>query len=362
MHKIESKIEETLLSEIKEAVLILTFNRPEALNALTLEMIRQIREEMEEAQANANISAILLCGSGDKAFCAGGDIRAIYNSFKSGNVDYLTFFKEEYELDYLIHNSVKPCIAWMDGYVMGGGMGLAQGCAARLATPKTRMAMPEVGIGYFPDAGGSYFLSRSPGSLGKYLGLTGAHLSAEDAVYAGLADFHISNINLPTVVDCLTKADWSLAPDEAVGSALRDFITPNHTSSALQDIRMAIDQHFGQSNLLSTMQSLEMEQRPDYATWAADTLALMNSRSPLAMSVTWEQLSRAKSMSLADCLLMEFELDRQWVPRGDLIEGIRALLVDKDRRPQWKHTHLEQIDAILVDSFFTKSVEPTLAL
>lgn len=339
-------------TEVRRGLGILTLSRPAALNAITLPMVRQMHAVLRAWMADPSVSAVLLRGAGEKAFCAGGDIRAIYDSFKAGNDEYMRFFAEEYALDHAIATFPKPCVALMDGYVMGGGMGLAQGCAVRIVTERTRMAMPEVGIGYFPDVGGSYFLPRLPGSLGLYLGLTGVQIRAADALYSRLADLQLTSADIEKAIDALADADWSLSPADAVASALVAMLVPAADDAPLASARQAIDQHFSQAGVPAILQSLQGEQRPEHLAWAQETLAVMQARSPIAMSVTWEQLQRGATMSLAECLAMELEMDRRWLPRGDLVEGVRALLVDKDRKPRWNPAALADVDQALVDSFF----------
>ena len=185
-----------LLTEVRNNIAYLTFNRPQALNALTHDMIHEMSSLLDEWARDDNIKAIILRGAGEKAFCAGGDIRALYDAAKKGNGSQHEFFRQEYELNFNIHrylvNTGKPIIAWIDGIVMGGGMGVAQGAPIRIVGARTKMAMPETAIGLFPDVGGSYFLSRCPGAIGLYLGLTGQMIKAADALYTGLATHHIA--------------------------------------------------------------------------------------------------------------------------------------------------------------------------
>ena len=340
---------EGVLAEVRSGVGIVTLNRPGALNALTLGMVRTMARTLDRWAEDDAVSAVVVRGSGERAFCAGGDIRAICESFKSGNEEYLDFFAEEYRLDHRIHRYPKPTLAVMSGFVMGGGMGLAQGCTVRVVTESSKLAMPEVGIGYFPDVGASYFLSRLPGALGLYLGLTGIQVRAGDAIPCGLADLYVSSVNVEDLVDAIARS-----PAGSI-QRLRDVLgafaaTPRE--SALERLRPAIDLHFSQASIPAILESLRAERRPDFRDWAEETVSVMAARSPLAMSVTHEQLRRGASMSLEECLEMEFRMDQDWLPRGDMLEGVRAQIVDKDKQPKWNPPTLAEVTRASVQSFF----------
>jgi len=341
-----------VLSEVVEGVGVLTLNRPAALNALSLRMVREMQAQLSLWAADPDIRAVLVRGAGDKAFCAGGDIRALHDSYRAGDGDWLRFFEEEYALDLCIAEFPKPYVALMDGYTLGGGMGIGQPAALRIVTPRTRMAMPEVGIGYFPDVGGSFFLPRLPGFVGFYLGLTGVQVNAADALFAGLADACIpvdQAADIPTLARRINAVPWHRPPKQRLGgwAAPADIGEP-----PLAEVSEAIALHFGQPGAAAIVASLRAEKRPRFQAWAQETLALIRQRSPLAVAVTWELLSRGSGAPLADCLRLELALDRVWLPRGELLEGVRALLVDKDRQPRWNPPALEQVDEALIQSFF----------
>jgi len=349
MH-VATKQESQVLAEVRGGVGILTLNRPAALNALTLRMVRELEQVLEGWETNDVVKVVVIRGAGEKAFCAGGDIRAICDSFKAGNQEYLDFFREEYLLDREIYRYPKPTVAIMGGYVMGGGMGLSQGCKVRIVTDTSRLAMPEVGIGYFPDVGGSYFLSRLPGALGLYLGLTGLQIKAGDAIYCGLADVYVAQAHPDQVVDSLSdmKEGASL---KAVEAAIRA-LAGDRPDAPLERLRPAIDLHFSKASIQEILDSLQSEKRPEFAEWAAQTGAVMEARSPIAMCVTHEQLRRGATMSLEECLEMEFRMDQEWLPRGDMVEGVRAVIVDKDKQPKWNPPTLAEVSRELVQSFF----------
>jgi enoyl-CoA hydratase/carnithine racemase len=341
-----------VLSEIRNNVAILTLNRPAALNSLSLGMIVALRRELAAHAADDHIRAVLLRGAGDKAFCAGGDIRALYESFKESGSAPREFFVAEYPLDYSLYSFPKPHAVLMDGITMGGGMGLAQGSALRIVGDRTRMAMPEVGIGFFPDVGGSYFLSRLPGALGMYLALTGAQIRAADALYCGLADVYLPAAAVVTLATDLTALNWSSDPAADLGKFIRARATPIAAVAPLRALRPAIDKHFSLSSIRDILASLEAETQPEFANWAVQTAKLMRTRSPTMLAVTLRQLQRGKDMTLAECFRMELAMTQQCFEQGDFLEGVRALIIDKDNAPRWTPNRIEEVTDAMVDEFF----------
>jgi enoyl-CoA hydratase/carnithine racemase len=341
-----------ILSETRNSVAVITLNRPAALNALSLGMIIALRRELAAQAAEPQVRAVLLQGTGGKAFCAGGDIRALYESFKDSGSVHREFFAAEYPLDYSLYSYPKPHAVLMDGITMGGGMGLAQGSNLRIVGDRTRMAMPEVGIGFFPDVGGSYFLSRLPGALGMYLALTGVQIRAADALYCGLADVYLPAAAIATLTDDLTALNWTSAP----AADLRQFIQGRATSIAaaapLRPLRPAVDEHFTLPSVRAIFASLETETRPEFSEWAKQTARLMRTRSPTMLAVTLRQLQRGKDMTLAECLRMELAMAQQCFEQGDFLEGVRALIVDKDNAPRWMPNRIEDVTDAMVNEFF----------
>jgi enoyl-CoA hydratase/carnithine racemase len=349
--------------KISNHIGIITLDRPQALNSLSLEMVRTLTMILQEWRSNEAVHAVLIHSDNPKAFCAGGDIRFFYDAGVAGLAGHSPqledFFTEEYALNHLIHFYPKPYISVLNGVVMGGGMGIAQaGIAGRLriVTERTKMAMPEVNIGLFPDVGGSYFLSRTPGAIGQYLGLSGQIIQAADALYAGLADVFIPSTELPALFQLLKQesaADCRLLIRN-FASRFVDQIQPDNC--ALASNRTAIDLHFQHQHVHQIMASLATEN----TGFTEKTHALMLQRSPLLMAVTLTQLERGRALSVAECLRMERTMVRHCFQHGDVIEGVRALVVDKDNAPKWSPATVAEVTPAMVERFF-EEVWPTYA-
>jgi enoyl-CoA hydratase/carnithine racemase len=330
---------------------IITLDRPKALNSLSLDMVRALTEALRAWREDAGVDAVVIGSSSEKALCAGGDIRFFHDAGKAtprtGSPLLEDFFTEEYALNHLIHFYPKPYIALMDGVVMGGGMGIAQGgpaCGLRIVTERSRIAMPEVNIGLFPDVGGSHFLSHAPGRLGHYLGVTGVTIGAADAIYVGLADVFVPAAQLEAL-----RALIAATPGAGLPAAIRAFAAPFAPEAGeLEAQRAAIDRHFGADGVAAVMASLEADDSP----FAQKTLATMRQRSPLMMSVTRAMLVRAESLGVADCLRMERALVRRTFEHGEVLEGVRALVIDRDNAPQWNPPLLADVTPAMVAWFF----------
>lgn len=334
----------SVLVDIIDGVGVLTLNRPAVLNALDLATVRALTRQLDAWSDDPAIRAVLLRGSGERAFCAGGDVRALYHLQREGAPALVCYFDEEYALDCLIHRYPKPTIALMDGVVMGGGMGISQGCAHRLVTERTRMAMPETAIGIFPDVGASYFLSRLPPALGAWIGVVGDTLSGADAVVSGLADRLVPSAfftDLPALIAAVDAGAWPAAP--------------THTSIPSQltaPVLAAVARHFGQPGVEEIVASLAGETDPALRTWVERTQGLLAQRSPLMLRVTFEQLRRGRQLDLEACFRMERTMMAHSFAHGDAMEGIRALLIDKDRSPRWRHRAVAEVRRDEVEAFF----------
>jgi enoyl-CoA hydratase/carnithine racemase len=341
-----------VLNEVRNHIAFITLNRPAALNALSLEMILMLRAMLSRHAADPDIHAVLISGSGEKAFCAGGDIRALYHSFRSSGSLHNDFFAAEYPLDYHLYSFPKPYLVYMNGITLGGGMGIAQGSTLRIVGERTRMAMPEVAIGFFPDVGGSYFLSRLPGYLGVYLALSGVQIRGEDALYAGLADHYLPPDSAAYLNGDLDALTWSEDHRSDLRGMLQGRAARNLPESALSALRPAIDLHFSQPTVPAIVASLESEHRAVYEDWARQTAKLMRSRSPTMLCVTLRQLKVGGDLSLADCFRLELGLAAHCFEQGDFLEGVRAVLVDKDNAPRWRPDRIEDVTDAMVDAFF----------
>jgi len=347
-----SDVEAPVLAAVRNRIGHLTLNRPGGLNALTLPMVRLLLQQLHAWEQDPQIVAVVLRATGEKAFCAGGDIRMLYDSHKSGDNKHEIFLEEEYALDEYIHSYPKPIMALMDGFVLGGGMGLVQGATLRVITERTRMGMPEVAIGFYPDVAGSYFLPRLPGELGIYLGVSGLQVPAADALYARLADWCITSEQIAELDRCLDSMSWTNHPREALRTLLATLAVSKLPGSELKALRPAIDEYFALPDLPSIRAALLTESRPQFQDWAEETVKVLDSRSPLAMAVTLELLRRGRNLPLADCFAQELHLDYQWFDKGDLMEGVRALIIDKDKHPRWNPATLAELDPARVQAFF----------
>ncbi len=361
--------QECVVCEVRGSAGLITLNRARALNALSLPMIRAISAALRVWRSDPAIRVVAMRGSMRSAtdgaaaepfgaFCAGGDIRFFHQAALSADPQLEDFFTEEYQLNHLIHRYPKPCIAFMDGVVMGGGMGLAQGASLRIVTERTKMAMPETAIGLFPDVGGGWFLSRCKGHLGEYLALTGVQIGAAQALAAGLADVGRDSGDLHALWDGL--AHWPLASGPT-GSAAEHWLagkalTMDHHRDWPPP---AVDRHFGLASVAGIVASLEEAAESD--AWANDTAKALRKQSPLMLCVSLEQIRRARKLGLEDALRMERDLMRhcfhtvhlgRYGTAGETVEGIRALAVDKDRSPKWNPQRIEDVTPHMVDPFF----------
>ena len=332
---------------------VITLDRPKALNSLSLGMVRDLAEVLETWRTDTAVDAVVICSSSEKALCAGGDIRFFHEvghaTPMGGSALLEDFFTEEYALNHLIHHYPKPYVALMEGVVMGGGMGIAQGgpdCGIRIVTEGSKMAMPEVNIGLFPDVGGSYFLSHAPGQLGYYLGLTGLTIGAADALYVGLADVFVPQAQMAALKDLIEAT-----PGSRLRAAIEAFAAPfkgQAGTATLEVNRAGIDKHFGAGSVAAVMASLEK----DDGAFFQKALGAMRQRSPLMMCVTHELLVRGAELDVADCLRMERTLVRHNFEHGEVLEGVRALVIDKDNAPKWNPAGVDEVTQAMVEKFF----------
>jgi enoyl-CoA hydratase len=329
---------------------IIELNRPEALNALTLEMIRAMSGFLDHYEAAPAAGYVALRGAGPRGLCAGGDIRTLYNSILTGDGWAETFWAEEYALNARIGEYPKPYISLMDGIVMGGGVGVSAHARYRIVTEKTKIAMPEVGIGLIPDVGGTWLLSRAPGETGTCLALTGMTVGGADAVYADLADYFVEAAKLDQLLSAVSRLPAPADPT-ALRALLNTYHEP-HTSSLLKANRATIDRCFAYDRVEDIISALEKSQTP----FAADVLGQIRAKSPINLKVTLKLLRHArKANSLRDCLESEFTAIMQAIRHPDAAEGIRAAVIDKDRNPKWRPSHLAEVDETDLEPYFAAS-------
>ena len=341
-----------VVTEVRGQVGCITLNRPKAVHALALGMVRDLMAALLAWQHDDKVLAVAIRGNGREgpfgAFCAGGDIRFLHAAGSTGNPQLEDFFTEEYALNHLIHTFGKPYIAFMDGIVMGGGMGISQGGTLRIVTERTKMAMPETAIGLFPDVGGGYFLSRCPGRVGEWLALTGDAIGAADAIDFGLADGFLPADQQAAVWDGLALQTF------ADGAAVQQWVASKFVAAGACAVsaRGQIDHYFALDDAAAIVAALEQSDDE----WARATAATLRKRSPLMLHVVLEQVRRARSMGLADDLRMERDMVRHCFylrpGQSETVEGIRALAVDKDHSPRWNPARVEDVEPALVQSFF----------
>jgi enoyl-CoA hydratase len=326
---------------------LVRLNRPKALNALTRAMCAALDAKLVEWENDPTVTAVLVRGEGDRAFCAGGDVRHIQKIGKSHPAEARAFFWDEYRMNARIHRFPKPYISFLDGITMGGGFGISAHGSHRVATPKTLFAMPETGIGMFPDVGGSYFLSRCPGALGMYLGLTGARLGAADAIYVGYAQACVPSDRLIELQRALASADFGSDRKAGVSDIIARFAMPAGEPQ-LASHRPLIDRIFG----LHSVVQIEAALHADGSPFAAETAAKMAKDSPISLKITHRQIREGKARSFDDCMRMEWRMVNRVMDGHDFFEGVGAVLVDKGRAPVWTPASLDAVSQADVDAYF----------
>ncbi len=327
-----------------------TLNAPGSLNALSQDMIDALGERLFAWADDASIAGVILDARGERAFCAGGDVSALYRAIRAANglipVEAERFFEHEYRLDHRIHTYPKPVLCWGHGIVMGGGVGLFAGASHRVATSQTRLAMPEISIGLYPDVGGSWILGRLRGRLGLFLALTAASLNASDLRVVGLADYRIDNEARETVVRAISDAAWSgdAEADRArLSHLLERFADPLETQpSPIRAHGALIDNVMGHDTLADIAPRLIALREHD-DRWLAAAGAAFANGSPTSAALAFELLRRTRHWSLADVFRLEYQASLGCCAHQDFAEGVRALLVDKDRNPRWSPATLADV-------------------
>ena len=331
----------------KNSTILITLNRQKVLNALNLNMVRKIYSNINEWNKDNSISGVVIKGAGEKSFCAGGDIVSVYHSKGKPDSNLSEdFFREEYILNLAISNFTKPWISILNGIAMGGGLGLSVHGSHRIVNEKTLTAMPETAIGLFPDVGGGYFLSRME-SKGLYLALTGKVMNGIDTMYSKIGTHFIDNAKIDKLLEKIinqTNYSKSFIDDLLLNSSVTKF----EQESTLKEEDKNIKKHFNKEKLEDIFNSLE----GDNSEWAKNTLKVLSKKSPTSMSVTIKQLSKAKNLSLKECLKMEFRICQAMMSKHDFYEGVRANLVEKDKNPNWDPRNILNVSDLLVEEHF----------
>jgi enoyl-CoA hydratase len=332
-----------VIFEIRGRLGLITLNKPQALNALSLAMVEAMEPQLQAWAADDAISAVVIQGAGDRAFCAGGDIRDLYD--KRGTDFGPTYYRAEYTQNVTIFNYPKPYIALMDGVVMGGGVGVSIHGSHRVITERTLFAMPETGIGLFPDIGASWFLPRCPGEIGMYLGLTGYRMRAADCLYAGIGDVYISSDNIAAIIDALANTP----PDRGVISAVLGEFSGNPGPNKLAEHQAAINRCFSATSVEAIFARLAAEG----SVWGNETAEILSSKSPTSLKVSFRQLRAGQALTrFEDAMTMEYRIADRCFRGNDLFEGIRAVVIDKDGAPNWQPADLAGVSENDVDEYF----------
>ena len=328
---------------------IIRLNRPKAINAMTLEMSESIDRALDQFEADPAVAVVVLEGAGERGLCAGGDIRGLYESSCAGGDLGARFWRQEYIMNARIGRYPKPYVAFMDGLVMGGGVGLSGHGSNRVVTERTKLAMPEVGLGFFPDVGGTWLLSRSPGEIGTYFGLTGQTMNGPDAIHARFADAVVPSASLPLLRETLTRI--RPGTNSAEVQALIDKLATGETGGPVAAKRAQIDAWFAHDRMEDVVAALTQ----DGSELAQATLKTLGEKSPRGMVVTLKLLRLARqARTLEECLVREYRAALEVFRSDDFREGVRAAVIDKDRNPTWSPPRIEDVTPAMVAPYFAE--------
>ncbi|MFZ4928123.1 enoyl-CoA hydratase/isomerase family protein [Chryseobacterium sp. Mn2064] len=348
-----------ILTEIKNKVGIITLNSEKTLNSLSLEMIEELKVVLDSWKISDDVACIFLQGAGEKAFCAGGDVRKLHDAIIAQRSidptevpqDCFDFFSKEYEVDYSIHTYPKPVIVWGHGIVMGGGIGLMVGASHRIVTERSKLAMPEITIGLYPDVGGTWFLNKMPSAYGLYLGLTGARLDGADCKFLGLADYYIESSSKEAILDTLFNTEWNESPHKTVSTILENISKDTVIPESQASIHHSFIQQFEGVESLNEFREILIPQKGQ-DEWINNGIKSFEAGSPSSAHIIFRQLKEGKDLSLEEIFQSELNLSCQCCIHPDFAEGVRALLVDKDMSPKWTPATLEEITEEWIDSYF----------
>lgn len=341
-----------ILFDVGDGLGRILLNRPKALNALTIAKIAEMDTVLRAWAVDPKVKAVLIEGAGDKAFCAGGDIRALADAARAGDLATVhDFFRQEYTLDRLIKTYPKPVLAFLNGITMGGGVGISVHGSHRIVTENTVFAMPETGIGMFPDVGGTYFLPRCPGALGIYMGLTGARLRAADCLYTGVATHFVAAESLEPFETALRETTRHAGDAAAVMQAITDTLDLFHDDQddpPLEAHRADIDRVFSLDSVEAILQALD-----DLGTdWGAKTAAILRTKAPTALKVALTQLRAGAKLDFDQAMRIEYRLAHRITAAPDFLEGVRAVIIDKDNAPRWSPPTLDAVSEEAVRAYF----------
>lgn len=349
----EQREQSNILYKVENRIGWIKLNRPKALNALSLDMIKELYKILRQWEMDQEVLFICLEGEGDKAFSAGGDVSALYERREFDIQNYaLDFFLTEYRMNILIFNYPKPIVVYMKGLVMGGGVGLSIGASHRIVNENTKWAMPEMNIGFYPDVGGSYFLSRMPNYIGRYLALTSTIIKAQDTIFIDAADYYLNSTSWQDLKTELKEKYWVKATlREELHQVIMRYNQPINDICKISELGNKICQHFCFNRMEEIMNSLEVS-AAEGDDWAGNVKNILLTKSPTSLKVTLQQLIEGEKKSLIDCFKMELELSMNFMKSHDFFEGVRAVLVDKDHSPAWYPDKIEKVNEEEVMSFF----------
>lgn len=341
-----------IYSEINDnGVATLKLNNPRALNSINLNMVQLIHKELKRWETDDRVQLIIMEGEGERAFCAGGDIKSLYkaNIDEEVKAGAIQFFKEEYELDAYIYEYPKPIIVDLSGIVMGGGVGLSYHANYRIVSEKTMWAMPEMNLGFFPDVGAGYFLNKAPGHYGRYLALTGETINGKDAKYINAADYLIPSEEVKDVLKTIKETKWNKNNlKDKLATILVNKNDGELIEGKISKYEKDINKHFSFNTVEEIIQSLES----DNTDFASETRKTILGKSPVSLKVALEQAIRCENMSLQEALKQDEIIALNFLNHADFYEGIRSVLIDKDRMPNYKYKALSDVNTDLVKSFF----------
>lgn len=336
--------EPEIICETRGAAGVVTLNRPKALNALTLAMVRDLARALDAWEADPAVTRIVVTGAGGRAFCAGGDIRQLYEAGRAGrHAEALTFWREEYLLNIRIKRYAKPYLSLIDGIVMGGGVGLSLHGSHIVAGERYLFAMPEVGIGFFPDVGATYALPRLPGATGAYLAMTGARIGPDDAAALGLATHRVGSDGIAALPDRLAAGD-------PVDEVLASLATPAGAGPAQRE-RPTIDACFAAESVASVLDRLDAAAH-DGSAFAGETAATIRTKSPTSVALAFAQMRRGRDLGFEDAMAIEFRIVSRILDGHDFYEGVRATIIDKDGKPDWRPPTLGEVGEASIEAYF----------